>query len=238
VIAPAIVAISARDCATILDGLQDERMTHDTNANTAEFWEAFYQERTQVWSGKANQVLVDVAQTLAPKRALDLGSGEGGDSIWLAEHGWQVTGLDISTTALARAAAQAADRRIPDDRITWLQQDLAEWQPDAEYDLVSACFLHSPVAFPREQVLRSAPSAVTLGGVLLVVGHAAFPPWSNAQHDEHPDFPTPEQVVDSLALAPDRWRILISETRTREAVGPDGEKAHLDDSVVLIQRVA
>ena len=46
---------------------------------------------------------------LAPGRALDVGSGEGADAVWLAERGWRVTAVDISATALERAAAHAAD---------------------------------------------------------------------------------------------------------------------------------
>ncbi len=43
----------------------------------------------------------------ASLRALDLGCGEGGDAVWLAEHGWQVLAVDVSETALSRAAAEA-----------------------------------------------------------------------------------------------------------------------------------
>ncbi len=40
---------------------------------------------------------------------LDVGSGEGAEAIWLAERGWQVTALDVSTVALRRAASRAAE---------------------------------------------------------------------------------------------------------------------------------
>jgi SAM-dependent methyltransferase len=36
-----------------------------------------------------------------------VGCGEGADAIWLARHGWDVVGVDISTVALERAALHA-----------------------------------------------------------------------------------------------------------------------------------
>lgn len=114
-----------------------------------QFWEERYASRPQVWSGRANQVLVDLVSGFAPRTALDLGCGEGGDAVWLAQQGWRVTAVDISTTAVERGRAAAADLGVPADRITWVAQDLAEWSPGGTFDLVSAFFLQSPVELPR-----------------------------------------------------------------------------------------
>ena len=65
---------------------------------------------TSVWSGRVNVRLAEVASRCRRERALDLGCGEGGDAMWLAEHGWHVTAVDISETALQRAAARARSR--------------------------------------------------------------------------------------------------------------------------------
>ena len=50
---------------------------------------------------------------LAPGRALDVGAGEGGDALWLAEQGWNVTASDISQRALDRVDAEAERRGLP-----------------------------------------------------------------------------------------------------------------------------
>ncbi|WP_345152704.1 class I SAM-dependent methyltransferase [Nonomuraea rubra] len=49
---------------------------------------------------------------LPPGTALDLGSGEGGDAIWLARKGWRVTAADISGVALRRAARHAEEAGV------------------------------------------------------------------------------------------------------------------------------
>lgn len=55
--------------------------------------------------------LVEGADALPPGSALDIGCGTGDASIYLAEHGWHVTGVDFVPKALdnARAKARAAD---------------------------------------------------------------------------------------------------------------------------------
>jgi thioredoxin reductase/SAM-dependent methyltransferase len=194
-----------------------------------DFWEDFYRTGDR-WSGRANPVLVEVAADLEPGRALDLGCGEGGDARWLAEHGWQVTAVDISATVLERAAA-----RVGDARIDWQRHDLAHSFPEGAFDLVSAQYFHSPVEFPRAQVLRRAAQAVAPGGLLLIVGHAGAPSWSNHSGETH--FPTPEEVLAELALPSGEWRVERADLAVREATGPDGQTGTLTDSVVALTRL-
>ena len=204
----------------------------------AEFWEDRYAGRPQVWSGRANPALVELVDGLEPGRALDLGCGEGGDAIWLARNGWQVAAVDISTIAVERGHAAAIEAGVPDDRIAWQARDLSEWQPEEQYDLVSAFFLHSPVELPREEILRRAASAVAPGGRLLVVAHAAPPPWWTPEQHEHAHevLPTPTEELESLALGAGEWDVLIAETRPRQVTAPDGRPAELVDGVVLVRR--
>jgi trans-aconitate methyltransferase len=198
-----------------------------------EFWNQRYAERERIWSGRPNTALVDTVSPLAPGRALDLGCGEGADSIWLAEQGWTVTGLDVSETALARAATEAEHRDLP---IAWVAADLATWEPEDDFDLVSACFLHSPIDFPRTDALRRIAARIVSGGHLLMVGHAEPPPWSRHSEDAHEHvFLGPEQELEALDLG-EGWEPLTVELRERAAIGPDGEHAVLRDSVVLVRR--
>jgi len=194
--------------------------------STAQFWEARYAQSGQVWSGRVNPTLADVASALAPGRALDLGCGEGGDAIWLAQRGWLVTAVDISTTALARGREAAMALPAASGRIDWVAADLTEWRPTASYDLVSACFLQSPVELPRTEIL---------GGSVLIISHAAPPPWAPPGHP-HPAFAGPAEEVAELGLDSSEWELVLAEVREREARGPDGQTAMLSDSVVRARR--
>lgn len=199
-------------------------------------WDGTYRETARRWSGRPNPVLVDVAGTLVPGRALDLGCGEGGDACWLAERGFTVTAVDVSATALERTSAHAVEAGVS-DRVTVARHDLADTFPAGVFDLVSAQYLHSPVDMPRAAILRRAAAAVAPGGMLLLVGHAALPPWA-PNPDADISFPTPQEVLTDLALPTDTWHVQQAEVTSREATGPGGRTGVLTDSVVALVRIA
>lgn len=212
----------------------------DVTGEVFQYWETKYGARDGVWSGRVNSALAEVAERLTPGTALDLGSGEGGDALWLAERGWTVTGVDVSPTALARAEV-AADRAGLTERVTWVAADLDTWSSDEEFDLVAGSFLHSPVALDRDRILRAAAERVAVDGHLLVVAHAEPPPWTHDHEDDRRrtmDFPTPEDDLAALALPDDQWEIEIAELRDRKAFAPDGSEVVLRDGIVLVRRVA
>jgi SAM-dependent methyltransferase len=193
------------------------------------FWERFYAERDQVWSGRVNPVLGTAVGGLAPGTALDLGAGEGGDALWLASEGWKVTAVDVAQTACDRIADRAGELPVRTER-----HDLAETFPEGSYDLVSAQYLHSPnAAFPRTAILRRAAEAVAPGGLLLVVGHGRLAPWS---WDPSLRMATASEVLASLALGDAAWEVARCESAERTATGPDGREATITDEIVAVRR--
>ncbi|MEU7960126.1 methyltransferase domain-containing protein [Micromonospora humida] len=201
---------------------------------TARHWDELYRGRERYWSGRPNPHLVDVAGTLPPGTALDLGCGEGGDAVWLARQGWRVTAVDVSTAALQRSAAAVTAAGVA-ALVDFQRHDLARTFPAGEFDLVSAQFLQSPLEFPRAEVLRAAARAVAPGGRLLVVEHGAVPPWGNAAH-HHTRFPTPQETLADLDLDPDGWDVERRDAPQRQATGPDGQTGTLIDHLVLARR--
>ncbi|UNX56534.1 class I SAM-dependent methyltransferase [Georgenia sp. TF02-10] len=135
-------------------------------------------------------------------KALDLGCGEGADAIWLTTQGWRwrVTGVGISATATARA--REAQRRQLGTIVRFVTADLAQWEPDdGPYDLVSASFLHSPAPLPRVAILQRAAATVGTGGHLVVVSHAAPPPWVDAADHPAGSFPSWKHHLGALTPA-------------------------------------
>lgn len=206
----------------------------DTTAAAERFWDDLYSRSQRPDAGNPNTMLVREASPLAPARALDLGCAEGADAVWLAGRGWRVTAVDVSGVALRRAA-QHAERAGVADRIDWQQHDLAESFPTGSFELVSAQFLHSYLALPREQILRRAAQAVTPGGVLLIVGHGGAPSWDR-DNDVHAGLPDPSQVLAGLALPEGEWTVLVAEEYQHTTTGPDGLPATRLNNVVTLRR--
>jgi cyclopropane fatty-acyl-phospholipid synthase-like methyltransferase len=68
-----------------------------------------------IWdTGISPHELIDFINTNTPGRALDLGCGTGTNVITLAEHGWDVTGVDFSRRAIqiAKKKAQIIDFHV------------------------------------------------------------------------------------------------------------------------------
>lgn len=202
------------------------------SASNQRDWEQRYRG-DQIWSGNPNGTLVNEANSLTPGRALDVGAGEGGDAVWLAERGWSVTATDISHHAIDRIVAQASERALD---IEVLQADANALGPfeAGTFELVAAHYLSIPRT-PDDRALHNILRAVAPGGTLLVVGHDLTPRSSIDTHERSQLFDPNAYVgvddfVDAITDSTD-WDLVVHETRPR----PEGSAtaAHHANDVVL-----
>ena len=139
------------------------------SAAQAAEWDTRYSERDGAkWSGRPNRRLQAEVASLTPGRALDVGSGEGADAIWLARSGWTVTAIEISEVAVIRAR-EAAERAGA--VVEWVCGDaLRTAFPARSFDLVSMQYPALPKA-AGEAAVRKLLDTVRPGGLLLAVYH-------------------------------------------------------------------
>jgi 2-polyprenyl-3-methyl-5-hydroxy-6-metoxy-1,4-benzoquinol methylase len=153
--------------------------------------------------------LVLAAGRPAPQ-ALDVACGAGGTLCWLAERGWEVTGVDISATALSLARSRLQAAGVV-QRATLVEGDLDTWRPAGEgYDLVTCFYFLDRRLWP---LLRD---AVRPRGLLCLhtyhTGRLADRPGTNPAHLLQP------HELEALAEGWG-WRVLASRTDERtEAV--------------------
>lgn len=194
-------------------------------------WEERYAGPEKVWSGNPNSQLVAEVSKLTPGTALDVGCGEGGDVIWLAEQGWRVTGADFSARGLERAARHAVAAGMA-DRIDWWQVDARTFAAEGRsFDLVSTHFLHPPDGGMVEVVSRLA-GAVAPGGHLLVVGHAPSEVFTQLSESHRRAMFTAEDLLPGL---PQDFEPLVVEQRPRSMVR-DGVRVDVHDSTLLARK--
>ena len=87
-------------------------------------YQVFYRIGFTPWDGhplsSALRELVEGPAALPAGTAIDIGCGTGDSSIYLARHGWQVTGVDVAAKALEKAGAKAAAEHV---RVDFVRAD-------------------------------------------------------------------------------------------------------------------
>ena len=217
------------------DGHQDHA-DHRHDPSAEDFfepagWEERYASDDTMWSGRPNPQLVTEAALLTPGTALDVGCGEGGDVVWLAQQGWQATGADFSANGLARAARHAEEAGVA-ERTSWWQVDARAFTAEGrQFDLVTTHFLHPPDGGMVEVTGRLA-EAVAPGGHLLVVGHAPSAHHTQLTDSHRRAMWTADELLPGL---PTGFEAVVVEQRPR-TVERDGESFDIEDSTLLARR--
>ena len=90
-----------------------------------------------VFGTSPSDFALEVARLIRPgDYVLDLGCGEGRDSVFFAELGAVVTGVDVSAEGLAKAKRLAGARGV---RVSWWPGSITETLPPGLFDLIFSC---------------------------------------------------------------------------------------------------
>ncbi len=212
-----------------------------------DFWESHWQQADGQATGleiAPNPYLVRETSGLLPGTALDAGSGEGAEALWLAAAGWQVIAADISGAALALASSRAT----PDgsaQRVQWVEADLSSWEPGKQFDLVTTHYAHP--AMPQLAFYQRISDWVAPGGSLLIVGHLHTPDSPGPGHhqeqhhqEEHRHHPAEKASATALSITavldPAKWDVITTEELSRTLDNRGGRAVQLHDVVVRATR--
>ena len=199
----------------------DIRAAARPSANEAD-WDHRY-GGDQMWSGNPNGTLVNEISGLGPGRALDVGAGEGGDALWLAEQGWIVTATDISRRALDRVDAEAERRGVHVECHHADANALDAFEAEA-FDLVSAQYASIPRT-PDGRGVRNLLNAVAPDGTLLVVSHDLEPMRGTDRHARPQPAVRPRRLRTSRRLRGCARRLIgMGHRGSREATPSRGRR--------------
>ncbi|WP_020106705.1 bifunctional 2-polyprenyl-6-hydroxyphenol methylase/3-demethylubiquinol 3-O-methyltransferase UbiG [Nocardia sp. 348MFTsu5.1] len=201
-------------------------------------WDARYTRTDRVWSNNPNHALEGELTDLTPGTALDVGCGEGADARWLADRGWKVTAVDISSAALARA------KELNDHpSISWTHADPVQNPPEpSTFDLVSMHYFPL-VRTPGDVAARAFVGAVAPGGTLFVVSHDMTEDHIRKHAQSHPGDPdfNPLDYYTShefAAFLGDNWKVLVDRTQPRRVDPSSAGFGHVNDTVLRAVRIA
>jgi SAM-dependent methyltransferase len=133
-------------------------------------WDQRYDTDEYVFGTAPAAFLARHVDQLEPgARTLVVADGEGRNSVFLAEQGLQVTGMDISSVGVEKARRLAATRDVEldlrvADVLEW------EWEPEA-YDAVVAVFIQFLDPAQRALVFDGMLRTLRPGGLLLLHGY-------------------------------------------------------------------
>ena len=142
-------------------------------------WDTHYQSGMPPWeTGQPSQELARVIaeQKIAACRVIDLGCGSGINAVWLAQQGFDVTGVDITPLAIERARERAAGagvnvRFVLDDVL-----NLRERYEPFPFFFDRGCYhsVRQPDVQPFLQTLMRLTAPGSVG--LVLTGNAREPP--------------------------------------------------------------
>jgi SAM-dependent methyltransferase len=161
-------------------------------------------------------------------RALDLGAGEGADSIRLARLGYDVTAVDISPVGASKVERFAADADV---KVTVEVADVSSYVPSGLFDVVTANGLLHYVA-NKELVVERMQRATTPGGINVVSLWSTYTRVP-ACHQRVPVYCDDENGVVTRSYGSWVTKLLFFERNKTESAHP-GMPAHSHSHIKLI----
>jgi 2-polyprenyl-3-methyl-5-hydroxy-6-metoxy-1,4-benzoquinol methylase len=138
-------------------------LAQDKKTSAEQVWNDLYSKR-EGKEHKFNKFLAEAVKGRTPGKALDIGMGQGRNSMFLAALGWEVTGFDISEVAVKQAKETAEKRGL---KINATVGDVDKFDYGKErYDLIVGMYMHEYLNRNAKKVM----AALKPGGIVVVEG--------------------------------------------------------------------
>jgi len=124
-----------------------------------QFYEITYRYFRAPWDISAREELVSLVESgrIQPGRAIDLGCGTGANAIYLAQNGFEVTGVDFAEAAIEKARVRAKDSGV---QVNFIVDDLTNLRHASgtfdfllDYGVLDDLRLHQRDAYLRNMLL-------------------------------------------------------------------------------------
>ena len=132
------------------------------NAPEIERWNRILTSPKPMFNVAPNAFLVEMIKGVKPGRALDVGMGQGRNTIYLAQQGWESVGFDPADRAVAAAHEQAAKLGVKITTHVARAEDFA-WG-NAQWDLIVFSYVGA------RQSVDNVLTALRPGGMVIVEG--------------------------------------------------------------------
>ena len=130
-----------------------------------EFWDERYAEKEFAYGSNPNEFLVEKLISLQPGRILLPADGEGRNSVFAAEKGWDVYAFDYSKEGKRKAEFLAKEKNV---QIHFDVLDASDFvSQKEEFDVIGLFYAHFPVEL-RKKFHREAIKSLKKGGLVIL----------------------------------------------------------------------
>ena len=132
----------------------------------SKFYDEKYTNEDSFWGKLPSSMARIFFQQYLPNnnpKLLDIGCGEGRDSVFFAQNGCQVTGFDASEVGVKKSIALAKELNL---QIHFFQADINQYRLDTEFEVIfSSGALHYIPLNLREEIIANYKQHSKAGGV-------------------------------------------------------------------------
>ena len=187
------------------------------------FWDSKYSSEEYIYTKDVNRFVKESLSDLAPGKMIDLAGGEGRNTVYFAEKGWQAENIDLSSVGLEKCEKLAKEREVQELVFTTQASALDFESKLAPVDLGVVAYLQIPQAELAVAIERLV-SHIKSGGVFFGVWHALENLKDGFGGPLNPDFLTSESSMKSLLTSLPLEIALVAnrdgQVQTKEGLKP------------------
>ena len=187
------------------------------------FWDQKYSVDEYIYTTEANRFVKEHLEHLTPGKMIDLAGGEGRNSVFFAEKGWQAENIDLSSVGLAKCERLAAERGVS-DRVFTNQASALDFESKlAPVDLGVIAYMQINHEHLKAGIARLVDRIVP-GGIFFGVWHALENLKDGFGGPQNPDvLPSVESMKNILGELPLRVEFITNQdgqVQTKQGIKP------------------
>ena len=187
------------------------------------FWDQKYSATEYVYTKDVNRFVKESCSDLAPGKMIDLAGGEGRNTVFFAEKGWQAENVDLSSVGLEKCVALAKDLGVSDKVGTTNASALDFVTKLAPVDLGVCAYLQIP-SKDLDVAIGRLVDNIKPGGVFFGVWHALENLEEGFGGPQNPELlPSTESMTTVLSKLPLEISFVTNrdgQVQTREGLKP------------------
>ena len=187
------------------------------------YWDSKYSVDEYVYTKDVNRFVQEHLSDLSPGKMIDLAGGEGRNTVFFAERGWQAENIDLSSVGLEKCQKLAAEKNVSDRVFTTNASALNFESKLAPVDLGLVAYLQIPQA-DLAVAITHLVERIKPGGVFFGVWHALENLKDGFGGPQNPDFlPSEESMTALLSSLPLEIAFVTNrdgQVQTKEGLKP------------------